>query len=585
MGSTIPAISRLDYHVRMIANPGRIHSLPSVLASQIAAGEIIERPASIVKELVENSLDAGASRMQIDIEAAGSRLIRIRDDGAGIHPDDLSLAVAPHSTSKIHRVEDLAAITSLGFRGEALASIAAVARLRICSGQPSRTAYAIEAEPGGPVASPVPASHPAGTTIEVRDLFFSMPARRKFLRTEQTEFLHILELVKSLSLSRSGLGIQLTHNGRTVFSVSAASGMTDRIRQVFGSSFPDAACLVDEADGALRLQGVAGQAQSARSQADRQYVFLNGRLIRDRRLSHALRTAYQDALPAGRYAPFLLYLEMDPHDYDINVHPTKHEVRFRAGRDIHDFVFSALQRSLEADRPLATWQAEAASTPPATAQRDMAIAEPRRGSYQTEQGADPGTGRAAVSEQPAPFGKWLDCVLDRYLLMAAAEAITVIDSRGAVERLARIDLEQPLTARPLLLPETATVDARQAAAVERWQPVLAELAIEIELSSPTQVMLRSLPSVLPAVEAQSLLPALLDRITEATSDATDLCARVRLLLARHAGDVFSPAADETFCRQLPRRLWTAMSEQQLQPPWPWQTLDAAGLAAWFDSDD
>ena len=305
--STIPAISRLDYHVPMSVFPdqGRIHSLPGVLASQIAAGEVIERPASVVKELVENCLDAGAGRIQIDIEAAGSKLIRVRDDGDGIHPDDLSLAIAPHSTSKIRSVEDLAAIMSLGFRGEALASIAAVSRLRISSRHADQPAAEIHAEPGQPVAEPAPASHPAGTSIEVRDLFFNMPARRKFLRTEQTEFLHILELVKSLSLSRPQLGIRLTHNGRSTFNVSAGSDMVDRISRIFGSTFADAACTVDETAGSMRLHGVAGQSEVARSQADRQYVFLNGRLIRDRRLNHALRTAYQDILPTGRYAPFI----------------------------------------------------------------------------------------------------------------------------------------------------------------------------------------------------------------------------------------------------------------------------------------
>lgn len=565
----------------VITDPGRIHSLPSVLASQIAAGEVIERPASVVKELVENSLDAGAGRIQIDIEAAGSRLIRIRDDGAGIHPDDLPLAIAPHSTSKIHSVDDLAAITSLGFRGEALASIAAVARLTISSRHGDQPAREIRAEPGQPVAPPAPASHPAGTSIEVRDLFFNMPARRKFLRTEQTEFLHILELVKSLSLSRPGLGVRLGHNGRAVFSIGATSSMADRIGRIFGSTFTDTACLVDETDGAMRLHGVAGQATAARSQADRQYLFLNGRLIRDRRLNHALRSAYQELLPAGRYAPFLLYLEMDPAGYDINVHPTKHEVRFRNGRDVHDFVFSALRRSLTADRPLSDWQSRAEPARQVSAQHGRGIAEPRGGDYQNTLYSTAATAGAEQEDRP-PFGRLLGCVMDRYVITAMAESLTVIDGCAALEQLTRLDLDkpQPLQGRPLLVPETLSVTAEQLARVERWQADLAALALELEQTSPTQVMLRSLPAALPATDAQALLPALLDCLATAGS-TDDLREHVVGLLAAHAGRSF----DASQAAPLLQRLHTALENDRLAPPRPWKTVDAAGLAAWLADRD
>lgn len=576
--------TRLNYHARMsslAAESERIHSLPSVLASQIAAGEIIERPASVVKELVENSLDAGAGKIQIDIEAAGSRLIRVRDDGQGIHPQDLRLALMPHSTSKIRRLDDLAAITSLGFRGEALASIAAVARLRICSCRAGQTAHEIEAAPGEPLAEPVPASHPAGTTIEVRNLFFSMPARRKFMRTEQTEFLHIQELVKCLSLSQPGLGIRLTHNGRTVFNVSAAAATIDRVRQIFGRTFPEAACLVDETDNSLHLQGIAGLAESARSQADRQYLFLNGRLIRDRRLSHALRTAYQESLPAGRYAPFLLYLAMDPHEFDINVHPTKHEVRFRAGRDVHDFVYSALRRSLEAGRPIAEWQGTTVTEQGGQFQQASVVSETPAATYQAGKGNPTGLSAGAVT---GDFGEWLGCVSDRYLLLTRADAVTVIDCRAAVSRLTRMALERSPDHRPLLLPETLTVNSGQAAAVERWQGTLAEIGVELEPTSPTRVMLRTLPSAMPAVDAATLLPALLESLGDLGRQA-DTRDTLLSLLAAHSGNAFSPAADSSYCQHLPQRLYEAMMTHELTPPWPWKTLTADELAAWFELHD
>lgn len=571
MMSTMPAI----------IDPGRIHSLPGTLASQIAAGEVIERPASVVKELVENCLDAGAGRIQIDIEAAGSRLVRVRDDGAGIHPDDLSLAIAPHSTSKIHSVEDLAAIMSLGFRGEALASIAAVSKLRISSRHAGQQAHEITAEPGKPVPEPAPASHPAGTSIEVRDLFFNMPARRKFLRTEQTEFLHILELVKSLSLSRPQLAVRLTHNGRNVFSISAGIDMADRIGRIFGSNFAAAACTVDETAGPMRLHGVAGHSEAARSQADRQYVFLNGRLIRDRRLNHAMRTAYHDYLPAGRYAPFLLYLEMDPAEYDINVHPTKHEVRFRAGRDVHDFVYSALRRSLEANQPLADWQPGTDSRQNTTIQRGMNIAEPSAAGYQVTAGiheipADTDT------REPSLFGSLLGCVIDRYLLVARDDAFTVIDGRRALAQLTCLDLqqEQALPSRPLLLPETQSVTTDQIARLDRTRHVLSALGIELDQSSPTQVMLRTLPSALPAIDTRLLLTEIVDCLTAHAGD-TDLQQQLITILAEHAGRQF----DSSTSSQLLQRLESAVKHDRLQRPWPWKTLDAAGLADWLDRHD
>ncbi|MCS3902389.1 DNA mismatch repair protein MutL [Methylohalomonas lacus] len=547
----------------------RIQTLPQQLACQIAAGEVIERPASVVKELLENSLDAGASRIQVDIEAAGTRLIRVRDNGAGIHADDLALALAPHSTSKLRAVADLAAIRSLGFRGEALASIAACARLRLISGQSGVRACEISAEPGAVLPAPAPAAHPAGTTIEVRDLFFNVPARRKFLRAEQTEFLHILELIKAFSLARSDLGLKLSHNGRTVFSISAGADLLERVATVFGRGFAARACRVDVADRGLQLSGIAGQPATARSQADRQYLFLNGRLIRDRRLNHALRLAYSEDLGAGRHAPLLLYLTMDAGDFDVNVHPTKHEVRFRAARDVHDFLYSALRQAL-------------ADAVPAE-QPDAAAADRRTPATQPAQLAE----TAAPAYTPAADnGPSTAAYLDRigqYLLARSATGLLVVDARAAIEQLTRLELQQAWRAdnfdeRPLLLPQTRDLDRDQVALVEAWQTSLAALAIRLELTAPNRVALRALPKQLP-VATPVLLSALLARL--AALPGSDWQPALFDCLAQHAGAEFEQVLTAEPPAQLLQRLQAAHAGQGLETMPPWRELEAAQLAAWM----
>ncbi len=328
----------------------RINRLSASLISQIAAGEVIERPASVVKELVENSLDAGAARIEIDIEQGGSRLIRVRDNGCGIHPEDMSLALESHATSKLHNADDLAAIRSLGFRGEALSSIASVSRFSLTS----RMAEADQGwslSPAAGPAGPVPAAHGTGTTVEVRDLFQSMPARRKFLRTERTEFLHILEMVKRLALSRFDLDLRLQHNRRRVLHCPPAEQDGERrIRDILGAAFVREAVPVEAHSDGMRLRGRLGGPGQARNQSDRQYFCLNGRMIRDKRLGHAVRTALDASVPEGRYPSYVLHLDVDPAVVDVNVHPTKQEVRFRRPRDVHDFIYAAVGEALRASR-------------------------------------------------------------------------------------------------------------------------------------------------------------------------------------------------------------------------------------------
>jgi DNA mismatch repair protein MutL len=341
----------------------RIHLLSPRLANQIAAGEVVERPANIIKELVENSLDAGSTRIEIDVEQGGIKLLRIRDDGQGIPKDDLPLALSRHATSKISTLDDLEAVSSLGFRGEALASISSVSRLTMTSatapkdGEPegeSGQAWQVEVEGREMAASIKPAAHPKGTTLEVRDLFFNTPARRKFLRTEKTEFSHVDEYFKRLALSRYDVAFSLRHNQKVIHSLRPATRGIDkekRVAALLGPKFIDAALHIDSAAAGLELTGWVGLPTFSRSQTDMQYFFVNGRIVRDRLVAHAIKQAYRDVLYHGRQPAFVLYLTLDPGLVDVNVHPTKHEVRFRDGRLVHDYLFRTLHKALADVRP------------------------------------------------------------------------------------------------------------------------------------------------------------------------------------------------------------------------------------------
>jgi DNA mismatch repair protein MutL len=329
-----------------------IRILPSELVDQIAAGEVIERPASVIKELVENSLDAGARRIEIDVERGGIGLVRVRDDGRGIPADELPLAISRHATSKIASLDDLEAVGTLGFRGEALPSIGSVARLRLVS-HPVDAQHASEINvDGGVVAAVKPAAHPAGTTIEVRDLFFNVPARRKFVRSDVTEVGHIARLTERLALSRSDVSFRL-RNGTRVLLDAPTSGEEDeaRIRAVLGEEFLAQSVRVHHQAGPVMLSGWIGLPTAARAQPDQQFWFVNGRSVRDRLLMNAVRLAYRDVLYHGRHSAYVLHLTLDPKLVDVNAHPAKLEVRFRDSRQVHDFVFRACERTLAGTKP------------------------------------------------------------------------------------------------------------------------------------------------------------------------------------------------------------------------------------------
>ncbi|GHE20455.1 DNA mismatch repair endonuclease MutL [Halomonas urumqiensis] len=333
----------------------RIRVLDPRLANQIAAGEVVERPASVVKELVENAIDAGSRRIEVELESGGARLIRVRDDGSGIGEEDLPLALSRHATSKILSLEELEGVASLGFRGEALASISSVSRLELSSNtsEDPTEGWRVVAEGRQMEPRVSPAPHPRGTSVTVRDLFFNTPARRKFLRTEKTEFGHVEEAFRRQALSRFDIGWTLRHNQKTLHQLKAGDDSVARERRIsslLGKAFLEHALHLDIEASGLRLWGWVGLPTHSRAQADQQYFFVNGRVVRDRLVAHAIRQAYRDVLFHGRHPVFVLYLEVDPSVVDVNVHPTKHEVRFRDGRMVHDFLFSSLHRALGESR-------------------------------------------------------------------------------------------------------------------------------------------------------------------------------------------------------------------------------------------
>ncbi|OEF23465.1 DNA mismatch repair endonuclease MutL [Vibrio rumoiensis] len=348
-----------------------IKILPARLANQIAAGEVVERPASVVKELVENSIDSGATRIDVDIEKGGSKLIRVRDNGSGIEKDELGLALSRHATSKIHSLDDLEAILSLGFRGEALASISSVSRLTLTSRTATQgEAWSAYAEGRDMAVQLTPAAHPVGTTVEVVDLFFNTPARRKFLRTEKTEFTHIDELLKRIALSCFSVSITLRHNGKVIRQYRAAKTdiqIEKRVAAVCGSNFMEHAVAITLDHDDLKLKGWITTPDGARSQSDLQYCYVNGRMMRDKLINHAIRQSYESALRPEQFATYVLFIEIDPHQVDVNVHPAKHEVRFHQARLVHDFIYQALSdalaQSIELVKPMIAKSAYAITSP------------------------------------------------------------------------------------------------------------------------------------------------------------------------------------------------------------------------------
>ena len=509
-----------------------IRVLPDLLVSQIAAGEVVERPASALKELLENSLDAGARHIAVQLAAGGVAQLRVTDDGGGIEQGELVLALTRHATSKIATLDDLERVASLGFRGEALASLAAVSRLTLTSRTPgARHAWTVSAT-GGDVSPPAPASLAAGTVVEMRDLYFNTPARRKFLRTEATEFGHCDEAFRRIALSRPDVGFTLQHNGRVIHHPKPQPAAA-RAAALLGDDFAAAAIEVAADAGALRLTGFAGVPAYARAARDAQYFFVNGRHVRDRLVAHALRQAYEDVLHHDRHPAYVLFLELDPAAVDVNVHPTKIEVRFRDSRAMHQFLFHALHRALAgATAGAATGTPAAAPAQPAVPaypyrpqQAPMALGTAEKTAlYDALFGAAPGAVPATASALPAageapPLGFALAQLAGVYILAQNDRGLVVVDMHAAHERIMYEKLKQGLDDRalavqPLLIPATFHADRLDVATVEDQGAVLHELGFDIAGLGPTTLAVRAVPALLGQADAAQLARDVLREIRE-----------------------------------------------------------------------
>jgi DNA mismatch repair protein MutL len=507
--------------------PMPIQLLPSHLVNQIAAGEVVERPASVVKELVENSLDAGARAVHVEVVDGGRKLIRVRDDGAGIPRDELGLAMARHATSKIESLDDLEAVASLGFRGEALPSIGSVARVTLTSrAAGADSAWQVIAD-NGALGEPRPAAHPGGTTVEVEDLFFNTPARRKFLRSERTEFGHIEKWVQRLALSRPDVAMMLTHNRRRMLVLDGAAddeGRLARLRILLGEAFADRVLTIEREVDGIALAGWLGLPAYNRSQPDQQFWFVNGRSISDRTLAHAAKQAYRDVLMHGRFPAYVLHLSMDPATVDANAHPAKHEVRFRDARRLHGVIAQTLTVALAETRPAhtrtasqpAAWlraapQAGLALGTVGTHMRSHAHAVRESIAHYAELAADPPPARLRNMEDDIPpLGYALAQVAGVYILAENRDGLVLVDMHAAHERvlyekLRRSYADRSIVRQPLLLPVAVAVSESEADLVGNSTDLLGELGLVVDRTGPTQLVVREVPGFLRTADAESLL--------------------------------------------------------------------------------
>jgi len=542
-------------------NKRRIHALDPRLINQIAAGEIIERPASMLKELIENALDAGATSIDVEVENAGVKRLKITDNGHGILKHDMAMALSRHATSKIENLTDLEQIATLGFRGEALPSIASVTRMTIKSREMnSEQAWMVSSDGNNKTTEPQPVAHPIGTSIETRDLFYNTPARRKFLRTDTTEFKHLDQVVRRMALSRFDVAFKLQHNGRVVLHLpSVPADDARRLKMVCGDNVPENSLYFDEQRDDMRLSGWAGLPSFSRSQADMQYFFLNGRLIRDKTIVHAVRLGYQDVLFHGRHPVYVLYLEMDPAGVDVNVHPTKHEVRFRDSRSVHGFVFRSLQRYIGASAgevgslQVGAEQGAAAPKPINPNAANTGLSQMHQQSpiryddnrYQTGDRLTPAQVReqiggyqqiadAAFRPDPArhldsnlnvaltpkpesnddtvipPMGYALAQLKGIYILAENQHGLVLVDMHAAHERITYERLKSALDSstiaqQPLLVPVTIQVSETEMMAWTQQQNLFAKLGLEVEQLDAQVLVVRSVPDVLVNCDVSQLV--------------------------------------------------------------------------------
>lgn len=523
-----------------------IHILSPQLANQIAAGEVVERPASVLKELCENSLDAGAQRVDVEVEQGGIKLIKVRDDGCGISEADLPLALSRHATSKISDLDDLEAVSTLGFRGEALASIASVSRLTLTSNSGDSKGWKAISEGRDMNVELQPAPHPRGSSVEVRDLFFNTPARRKFLRTEGTEYKRIYDGIKKLALSRMDVAFSLRHNQKVQFNLRPATNHAEqekRVADICGPLFMEQALYIDNDRTGIRLWGWIGLPTFSRSQPDLQYFFVNGRSIRDKVVSHAVRQAYQDVLYHGRHPAYVLFLEILPSDVDVNVHPTKHEVRFRESGSIHSFVSSTLKNALASDRPqdhLQTGSENSSAGIEGLTQGNALdnqlqqsslslLSTPSSGYQQTWHGSQSGSNsvntplsnyqslysgqgqdQAEGEHEIPPLGFAIAQLKGIFILAENSHGLIVVDMHAAHERITYEQMkqafeDQSLASQPLLVPESLALSQREADIVEAHYGLFEQLGFSIERVALESVIVREIPAILRGSKVEGLL--------------------------------------------------------------------------------
>ncbi len=531
-----------------------IRVLSSALANQIAAGEVVERPASVLKELLENSLDAGAHKLEIDLDQGGVKRIQVRDDGCGVPREELALALVRHATSKIASLEDLEQVATLGFRGEALASIASVSRLQITSRETTGdSGWCLQGE----AVEPRPAPHPPGTTISVEDLFYNTPARRKFLRTERTELGHLEEVVRRLALSRFDVDIQVRHNGKPLSNLRPASddgSRGNRIAAICGSGFLDQSVRLECERAGVMAWGWIGLPTYSRGQPDQQYLYVNGRMVRDRMVSHAVRNAYRDVLYHGRHPAYVLYLEVDPAQVDVNVHPSKQEVRFRESRQVYDFLRHAVEQAIAGVRPAGTMAA-----PVSMEQGGLQVAEPAPAPRQQPMGfpiAGAGAGhglqqrafydtlqRTPMDAAPLPedttgetppLGFALAQLQGIYILAENANGLVLVDMHAAHERITYERMKKDyadacVVRQPLLVPTHVAVSEREVQAAERHQELLGQLGLSVEPLGPQLLVVREVPALLRHADAEQLVRDVLADLLE-HGDSERIEAQVEDLL-------------------------------------------------------
>ena len=588
----------------------RIAQLPACLINQIAAGEVIERPASVVKEVVENAIDAGAKNIDIDIEEAGGKRITVRDDGAGIHPDDLALAFATHATSKIRTFDDLEHVLTLGFRGEALPSIASISKTTLTSRQPdSEHGYRIIPHLGMDIA---PAPHPVGTTIDIRDLFYNTPARKKFLKSERTERQHIQQLVQHLALSHPGITLTLKDNGK-ILARYGGDSQEARLASVMGSDMLEQSVPVDAQNADMRLWGWVGLPTFSHSQADRQHFFINGRMIRDKVIVHAIRQAYEDVLYGGRHPVFVLHLDINPELVDVNAHPAKHEVRFREARMTHDFIYSTLNHALRGHRiaPKAPQAAlpeaprASSSSIPSSPPKQTPIAFPRA-STPSSRGkiAESAAYYQWASQIPAaplpvripepqeesehPLGYALGQLHGIYILAQNAHGLILVDMHAAHERIVYERLKaqhhaQTVPAQRLLVPEKLAIDAVDADNLEQHGAYLKQLGFDWQ-PDKDHIRITALPSLLKRAHAATLLGDVLAELRDypATRQLERLHEQILSTLACHKAVRAHDALSINEMNRLLRDMEATPSANQCNHGRPtWTQLNLADLDKLF----